>query len=109
MKEKEKEQPKSKMQEQKKKQHEHATEHESNIEQIVNTIREGFTEFNEILANTKKKTNQPQQISINQVKSTPSNQIQRLGVQIQDTPQNQTQQPGTQVQRTQRVGTRGCV
>ena len=51
---KEKEQPKPKNQKPKKKQHEHATEHKSYLEQMVNTVREGFTKFNKVLANTLK-------------------------------------------------------
>jgi len=49
---------------------------------MVNTIREGFTEFNEVLANTLKGTNQPQQGNINQVQNKPLNQIQQIRAQV---------------------------
>ena len=63
------------------KQHECAAEHKSYLEQMVNTVREGFNEFNEVLANTIKGTNQPQQGNTNQVQNTPANHIQQLEAQ----------------------------
>ena len=79
------EQPKSKD-----KQHDRTTEHESYLEQMVNTVREGFTEFNEVLANTLKGTNQTQQGNTNQAQITPLNQMQQIWAQVH---QSQTPPP----------------
>jgi len=76
--------PQRKQSKQKDKQQDKVTEHKSRIEQMVNTVKEGFTEFNEVLANTLNGTNQlqPQQDNMIQAQNEPINQIKQLDTQV---------------------------